>query len=382
MDDFVLFDSSSIRRPSTSHYFHQPNSSILPNFGEPMVISPFNGNNSAANNQVPMFRRRESYSLPASLSSTPTQPSFLSTYYGNNKSDFDSMDFGDMNSETMFAATQPSPPGLTRSCSDELEDRSLSTGADVMGADRDLNSSENIGTMTPLRDPFVPKALVGGRNPEYTMNENDGKQYSFGHSSAEGSDNNISDLSNLSSFKNPKLERTISDVLEDELYSPNMSPVQSTTSDDFLLDFSDAVPPSWGIKSVPTTRTVSPVPFSRDQSPFRKSSPFYQPPSDISSGSLFPNRFIPTSQQSQEPESSSLEERRTKPRPLSQQEFGSTGQKSLHQQLQHLQMQKQQQQQQQQLQQLQLQHPGSNSSPVDQAEGQGNYQVSNVNNIR
>ncbi|KAK9470330.1 uncharacterized protein V1510DRAFT_370397, partial [Dipodascopsis tothii] len=73
-------------------------------------------------------------------------------------------------------------------------------------------------------------------------------------------------------LRNQKLERTISDVLEDELYSPNLSP--TTVSDDFVADLSESLSPTWGIKSLPATRTASPNNF-RDLSPFRKSSPFY-----------------------------------------------------------------------------------------------------------
>ncbi|KAK9480747.1 hypothetical protein V1514DRAFT_340471 [Lipomyces japonicus] len=200
------------------------------------------------------FPRRESCSLPASLSSTPTQPSFLAE----------------------AAATAASMASNWSSHPD-----SASVNDEHMTGLPPLSPSPGLQPDFALRDPF---AVDGNQSYTPTSNSNPG-QYSLGRRMSEDPE----DLLNQSSFKNPKLERTISDVLEDELYTPNMSPVQSTTSDDLVFDFPDPVTTlsnnAWAAKSLPATRTASPSPSSssslREMSPFRKSSPFYPgPPAD------------------------------------------------------------------------------------------------------
>ncbi|KAK9371326.1 hypothetical protein V1509DRAFT_637003 [Lipomyces kononenkoae] len=375
MADFILYDTSNIHRPSTSFHFSQSGSGYAADFDNAMFFQPSNPyNNAAASSASPIFRRRESTSLPASLSSTPTQPSFFAAYYGNNRPDSDFRASDSIDDAMTVPGLSPSP-GVARSGSDDF-------GSNPAG----------IGSGMVLRNPFANGDDITPPSGRMEGVDDESKQYSLGRRMSEGEDyfdssgdeaafehftseylrlptDPTSDYAPPSNFKNPKLERTISDVLEDELYSPNMSPVHSTASDDFLLDFADTLPHnSWTVKSLPVTRTASPSSF-RDMSPFRKSSPYYPgPPPDSplihsqSHYNLFPlpssNAMSSGNQQKfqrVQQASDNLRAMSSSPQPLpTQTKFVPIQQKSLQQQLQQLQLQKQQQQQQQH--QHQLQH--------------------------
>ncbi|KAK9249596.1 hypothetical protein V1506DRAFT_526447 [Lipomyces tetrasporus] len=350
MADFLLYDTPNIHRPSTSFHFPQAGSGYSADFDNALFFQSSNPYNiSTTTNVSPAIRRRESTSLPTSLSSTPTQPSFFATYYANNRAD-PSAGAQDSIDDAMTVPGLSPSPGVTRSGSDEFG-----------------SNSSGIGSGMFLRNPFANEDDITPPSGRMDCADDESKQYSLGRRMSEDPS---SEYTHPSNFKNPKLERTISDVLEDELYSPNMSPVQSTASDDFLLDFADTFPHSWTAKSLPVTRTASPSSF-REKSPFRKSSPYYPgPPPDSplmhsqSHYNLFP---LPTYDagpvgnqqkfQRVQQASDNLRAMSSSPQPLpTQTKFVPVQQKSLQQQLQQLQLQKQQQQQsQQRLQQMQQQ---------------------------
>ncbi|KAK9386873.1 hypothetical protein V1515DRAFT_536704 [Lipomyces mesembrius] len=355
MADFILYDTPNIHRPSTSFHFPQAGSGYAADFDNAMFFQSSNPYNiSSGTNASPTFRRRESMSLPTSLSSTPTQPSFFAAYHANNRAD-PNVGASDSIDDAMTVPGLSPSPGVTRSGSDDFG-----------------SNSSGIGSGMVLRNPFANGDDITPPSGRMDCADDESKQYSLGRRMSEDPS---SDYAHPSHFKNPKLERTISDVLEDELYSPNMSPVQSTASDDFLLDFADTLPHSWTAKSLPVTRTASPSSF-REMSPFRKSSPYYPgPPPDSplmhsqSHYKLFPlpsSNTVPVGNQQKfqrvQQASDNLRAMSSSPQPLpTQTKFVPVQQKSLQQQLQQLQLQKQQQhqhqhhmQQQQQLQSLPL----------------------------
>ncbi|KAK9450682.1 uncharacterized protein V1518DRAFT_370782 [Limtongia smithiae] len=266
MADFVLFDQHEAPRPSSAHGFSTSsfdNSSLFPSpYGDyqPSPAAP-----AAIPSSIPKFDRRASYSLPASLASTPTSQSFFNPAMVSSSGGYLSGVNGTSGQQADSLPDMLSP--LAMFSNNSYAQAGLPTGVDDLDSLMQLPDDDNDNdTLQSHNSSFNPQEML-----TTTSDDPISYQYSQGRRMSE-------DPADLGpTFKNPKLERTISDVLEDELYSPAMSPVLSVTSDDFLNDFSDVRPATWA-KSLPTTRTASPSPY-RDMSPFRKSSSFYPGPS-------------------------------------------------------------------------------------------------------
>ncbi|KAK9462259.1 uncharacterized protein V1516DRAFT_663967 [Lipomyces oligophaga] len=373
MADFLLFDfpTDSHRPASTVPLAGTSSDFDFSSGGSSFPLSP-----PSSFQKHPQFHRRESYSLPASLSSTPTEPSFMSSlanprldmnsssssnsgsgshinsnHSSNLQSSFvpsslpDSRPFSsfsfpdfrddsssifydspavdpfDTNSSGTFFPSNPAPSSQQPSTLDVLyparPNSNPSTQSPNSAGSSNVTSPSNAASVPSAAQSLSPPATSS--NSELTSStynsstHSDASRTTFDSSSTPTNNYGVATSSSPSntalitnqtgldptysagrrmsedinsgyaahSFKNPKLERTISDVLEDELYSPSMSPVQSTTSDDFLDSADTLLPSAWaaGVKSLPVTRTASPCGAGgRDMSPFRKSSPYYQPP--------------------------------------------------------------------------------------------------------
>lgn len=267
MTDFLLFDSTApIRRPSTAKFYNNGNHSAS-DFLDSMYYSGSNGNNGFDQTGSGMLPRRESnaYSLPASLSSTPiASPSFLQSYFSQGSNEMpNSKDITSANLPIGVPALSPSPVISSHTTSNGYGSEypqlsNMSQGSDYSFDQSGAGSEGDDDSEFLSDDDNHLSSNVNHFRDEYLLLTSDS-----------------ADFQNMALFRNQKLERTISDVLEDELYTPTMSPAQSAVSDDFVADLSDTLSMGWGgVKSMPTTRHASPCSF-RDSSPFRKSSPFY-----------------------------------------------------------------------------------------------------------